>query len=110
MKISITAVVCGLLFSTVAGAASTSAAILTIRPNSANHPYPSARGVTMIKISEPLEGGCAYVYIEASDKASLAVALAAKTAQAPTVIWYEPTIGSPWGDAAICALTAIQMG
>lgn len=109
MKIAVTAVLCGLLFATAAGAASTSAAILKIRPNSANHMSPEARGVTMIRLSEPLQGGCVYVYIEASDRAALAVALAAKATQAPTVIWYEPSIVSPWGDPAICALTAIEM-
>jgi len=109
MKIGITTVLCGLLLASAAGATETSGTITRTRTYSDNHPYPTAQGVTIVRLSQALQGGCSWVYIPAGDKASLAVVLAAKATQAPATIWYEPTVTSPWGDVTICAVTTIEL-
>jgi hypothetical protein len=49
-----------------------------------------------------------WVYIDATDSRSLALALTAKTTGAYISIVYGNGVTPPWGDSTVCALVSIQ--
>ena len=61
------------------------------------------------QISPAMGGVCSWVWVDASDKNTLAVVLAAKTTGASVTINFEDTVFSPWGDTSMCALTLISL-
>ncbi|GFE80882.1 hypothetical protein GCM10011487_28820 [Steroidobacter agaridevorans] len=110
MKLRIAAALCGLMCFGSASADSlfTTGTIAVLRTYSIKHTVTPSRGITIVQLSQAMSGGCYYAYIDAADKASLSMALAAKSSASPVVLWYDPAQTAPWGDTGICALTGLE--
>ncbi len=111
MSLKSAAVFFGLMCVGSAGADSllSTGTITAVRTYSLKHGVIAARGVTIVQLSQPLTGGCAWAFIDPADKASLANTLAAKASVSPVVLWYDAAQPSPWGDSGICALTGLEV-
>jgi hypothetical protein len=105
-----------LILISVLGAISTSYAsqfsaggtISALRNHTLFYPISTLQGVSILQLSSAFANGCSWVFIGASDKTALSVALAAKAAGSSVTITYDNSITSPWGDTSTCAVVAIQ--
>lgn len=69
----------------------------------------SARDVSAFQLSPAMGNGCVWVWVDATDKNTLAVVLAAKTTGATVSINFDNAVPSPWGDTSMCALDLISL-
>lgn len=83
--------------------------ITSYRYHSVLNATTSIRGVLIIHLSTPLGNGCEWAWIDASDRSGIATALAAKAANDTVTLFYDNSLGGPWGDPTTCGVVAMQL-
>lgn len=85
-----------------------SGTIVAFRNHTLSYPSAPVQGYSILQVSTPFSNGCAWVFLTAADKNALAVILTAKAVGSSVLIYYDNTIGAPWGDPTTCAVIAID--
>jgi len=87
---------------------SVSGTVTAVRTHTMLYGVAALQGVSIFQLSTGPGNGCSWLYLSGTDANSLASLLVAKTAGALVTVWYDNTVGSPWGDPTTCAAQAVQ--
>lgn len=69
---------------------------------------PNQAGAAVFQVSSGVGNGCDWLYVNASDKNTLAALLTAKATGVSVTVYYDNSLTPPWGGTNVCGAQVIQ--